>query len=81
MRDLSIDIETYCDVDIKKCGLYRYVRDDSFEVLLFAYSVDFKEVQIVDLKNGEEVPKEIIEAMSNGNVNKHAYNAAFEYNA
>ena len=81
MRDLSIDIETYCDVDIKKCGLYKYVRDDSFEVLLFAYSVDFKEVQIVDLKSGEEVPKEIIEAMSDANANKHAHNAAFEYNA
>ena len=53
MKDLSIDIETYSDVDISSSGLYKYSKDDSFEILLFAYSIDFEEVQIVDLAKGE----------------------------
>ena len=49
MKDLSIDIETYSEIDIGKSGLYKYCLDESFEILLFAYSVDFEEVKIVDL--------------------------------
>lgn len=81
MKDLSIDIETYSSVDITKSGLYKYVDDESFEVLLFAYSVDFSEVAIVDLAQGEEIPEEVTSALADGGVIKHAYNAAFEYNA
>lgn len=81
MKDLSIDIETYSSVDITKSGLYKYVDDGSFEVLLFAYSVDFSEVAIVDLAQGEEIPEEVISALADDGVIKHAYNAAFEYNA
>lgn len=40
MRHLSIDIETYSDVDITKTGAYRYVDDPSFEVLLIAYQFE-----------------------------------------
>lgn len=81
MKDLSIDIETYSSVDITKSGLYKYVDDESFEILLFAYSVDFSEVAIVDLAQGEEIPEEVISALADDGVIKHAYNAAFEYNA
>ena len=81
MKDLSIDIETYSSVDITKSGLYKYVNDESFEVLLFAYSVDFSEVAIVDLAQGEEIPEEVISVLADDGVIKHAYNAAFEYNA
>lgn len=80
MRDLSIDIETYSPIDIGKAGLYKYCKDPAFEVLLFAYSVDFGPVEIVDLANGESIPKEVLEAIADNLVIKHAYNAAFEYN-
>lgn len=80
MQDLSIDIETYSEVDIRKSGLYKYARDPHFEVLLFAYAVDFGDVEIVDLKGGETIPAEILAAMADDKITKHAYNAAFEYN-
>lgn len=49
MKNISIDIETYSDVDLQKCGVYKYVESDNFEILLFAYSVDGSEVTVVDL--------------------------------
>ncbi len=78
MKDLSIDIETYSDIDITKAGLYRYVESPVFEILLFAYSVDFGAVQVVDLTARETVPDEICQALDNPNIVKHAYNAVFE---
>lgn len=80
MKDLSIDIETYSDVDISTSGLFKYSMDESFEVLLFAYSIDFGEVQIVDLASGEEIPLIVLSALADDSVIKHAYNASFEYN-
>ncbi len=80
MKDLSIDIETYSEVDIGKSGSFKYCMDKSFEILLFAYSVDFGEVKIVDLAQGEKIPLEIISAMADDSVTKHAYNSSFEYN-
>lgn len=80
MKDLSVDIETYSEVDIGKSGLYKYCRDLAFEVLLFAYSVDFGPVEIVDLTHSEAIPEGVLEALADDQVIKHAYNAAFEYN-
>lgn len=80
MKDLSIDIETYSETDIGKSGLYKYCQDPNFEVLLFAYSIDFGEVKIIDLALNEAIPDEVIKAMADDKVIKHAYNAAFEYN-
>lgn len=54
IKTISIDIETYSDVDLQKCGVYKYVQSDSFEILLFGYSVDGGEVSVVDLKQGEK---------------------------
>ncbi|NWL89992.1 hypothetical protein DMN77_20795 [Paenibacillus sp. 79R4] len=79
MWHLSIDIETYSSVDIKKAGLYKYVQSPDFEILLFAYSWDGGPVEIVDLKQGESLPMEVIHALYDPNVIKHAYNAAFEW--
>lgn len=76
---LNIDIETYSSVDIKKSGLYKYVQSPDFEVLLFAYSANGQPTQIVDLTQGEEIPKEIRLALTSDSVTKHAYNAAFEW--
>ena len=79
MTHLSIDIETYSSVSIYDSGAYKYARSNDFEIMLFAYSVDFGEVVVVDLAQGETIPDEIIEALQDPTVLKHAYNAAFEW--
>lgn len=78
MKHLSIDIETYSDVDLTKAGLYRYCDTPAFEILLFAYSVDFGPVKIIDFTTGEKLPADIFNALSDENIQKHAYNATFE---
>lgn len=77
VRNLSIDIETYSDVDLSKCGVYKYVEGD-FHILLFAYAFDDEEVKIVDLACGEELPQEVLDAIDDPNVIKWAWNAQFE---
>lgn len=79
MNHLSIDIETFSDVDIKKSGLYRYVQSPTFEVLLLAYSLNGAPVQIVDLAQGESLPDILWCLLQDNKVVKHAYNAAFEW--
>ena len=78
MQNLSIDIETYSEADLSKCGVYRYSEDEKFEILLFGYSIDGKEVQVVDLANGEKIPEEVIKALTDDAVTKWAFNAQFE---
>ena len=78
MNTISIDIETFSDVDISKCGSYKYAESPNFEILLFAYAVDGGEVQVVDLANGEQIPQEILAALTDDNVIKWAFNANFE---
>ena len=64
INTLSIDIESYSDVDLQKCGVYRYAQSPNFEILLFGYSVDGGEVQVIDLACGEKIPQEIIRALT-----------------
>ena len=78
MRTLSIDIETYSDIDLIKCGVYRYADSPAFQILLFAYSYDDGDIQIIDLAQGEELPEEITAALTSPEVIKTAYNAQFE---
>lgn len=78
MNTLSIDVETFSDVDISKCGAYKYAESPSFEILLFAYAIDGGEVQVVDLAAGEKIPQEILAALTDDNVIKWAFNANFE---
>ena len=78
MKELFIDIETYSDIDLAKCGVYRYAQSINFEILLFAYSIDKGPVKVVDLKCGENIPEEIIKALVDNNVKKYAYNCVFE---
>ncbi len=78
MINISIDLETYSDVDLPKCGVYKYAESPQFEILLFAYSVDDGEVQVVDLASGEEIPPEILYAITDNSVTKWAFNANFE---
>ena len=78
MKSLSIDIETYSSNDLSKCGVYRYTEAPDFEILLFGYSVDGREVQVVDIANGESVPAHILTALTDNRVVKWAFNAQFE---
>ena len=78
IKSLSIDLETYSDVDLSKCGVYKYTESDNFEILLFAYSINHGEVEVVDLAQGEKPPIEIIKALVDDGITKWAYNASFE---
>lgn len=78
IHTLSIDLETFSDVDLKKCGVYKYASSPNFEILLFGVSVDGGEVTVYDLASGDTVPEEIIRALSDDSVIKWAYNASFE---
>lgn len=78
MKTLSIDIETYSDQNLAKCGVYRYVESPVFEILLFSYSVDGGQVQLVDLACGEKIPDKVIAALEDESVTKWAFNAGFE---
>ena len=77
-KTLSIDLETFSSVDIGKCGVYKYAESPDFEVLLFAYSVDYGDVQLVDYANGEEISQEVYEWLYDPDVEKTAFNANFE---
>ena len=78
MKSLSIDIETYSAAPLKKCGVYRYCADSSFEILLFGYSADGGPVQVVDFTAGEQLPNQVLSALTDPVVTKWAFNAQFE---
>lgn len=78
IHTLSLDVETFSDVDLKKCGVYKYAESSDFEILLFGVSVDGGEVTVYDLASGDTVPEEIIRALADDSVIKWAYNASFE---
>lgn len=78
MKTISIDIETYSDVNLAKCGVYKYAESPAFEILLFGYAVDGGEVQVIDLAQEETIPEEILEALTDDSITKWAFNANFE---
>lgn len=78
MATLRIDLETYSPVDLKKCGMHKYVESPDFEVLLFAYAFDDQPVQVIDIAQGQAIPEDVIDALHDKAVTKTAYNAAFE---
>lgn len=75
---LSIDIETYSDINLNEDGVYKYVDSDNFKVLLFAYAFDDEDVDIIDLASGEKLPERVTSALLNKNITKSAFNAQFE---
>ncbi len=75
---LSIDIETYCDLDLGDCGVYKYASHPSFEVLLFAYAFDDDPVQVLDLSGRKPLPRSLWNALSDPQIIKTAFNANFE---
>lgn len=78
MKEISIDIETYSDVDLGKCGVYKYAESENAELLLFGYSVDNGPVEVIDVISGEKLPQEILEALVDESIIKTAFNAMFE---
>lgn len=78
MKNLSIDIESYSDVDLSKGGVYKYSESPNFDILLFGYAIDGGETQVVDLASGEEIPSEVIAALVDDTVIKCAFNSQFE---
>lgn len=78
MTTLGIDLETFSTQDIKKVGAFRYIEDPSFEILLFAFSVDGDPAVSIDLTAGELIPKEIEEMLWTPDVIKTGWNNAFE---
>ena len=78
LKSIAWDLETYSSVDLAKCGVYRYCESEDFEILLAAYSVDGGAVRVVDLACGEQIPDEILSALSDASVTKWAFNAMFE---
>ena len=78
MESLSIDLETRSSVDISKSGVYRYAEAEDFAILLFAYAVDGGTVEVIDIANGEQIPQEILDALTDESIIKWAFNANFE---
>ena len=78
MESISLDIETYSSVDLSKSGVYKYAESKDFDILLFAYSVDYGEIKVIDLTKGEEIPQDIKLALKDIHVKKWAFNANFE---
>lgn len=78
MTVLRIDLETYSDVDLRSCGVHKYVETDKFQILLFAYAFDEQPVRVIDLAQGEQIPNDVRAALYDDRVVKTAYNAAFE---
>lgn len=78
IKIISCDVETYSSVDLAKCGVYKYAESPDFEILLFGYAVDGGEVNVVDLKAGETIPADVLDALTDDRVAKWAFNAQFE---
>ena len=78
IETLSLDLETYSDIDLKKCGVYKYASSPNFEILLFGYSINNGPVEVIDLAQGENIPEYILKALVDDEVTKWAYNASFE---
>ena len=79
MKHLSIDIETSSDVDIRKCGAFKYAESEAFRIMLLAYAFDDEPVEVIDLEKGEEIPLFLLQVLQDKEVIKHAYNATFEW--
>jgi len=78
MKCISIDLETYSNINLQKSGVYKYAESEDFEILLFGYSIDGGEVTVVDLALGEKIPDAVIDALTDDSVVKWAFNSQFE---
>ena len=77
-KTLAVDLETFSSVDLRTSGVFAYTEADDFEILLFAYAFDDEDVQVIDLAQGEEIPNEVMDALTDPSIIKTAFNAQFE---
>lgn len=78
MSTLSIDIETYSDVDLTKSGVYAYVNSPDFQILLLAYAFDDEKVEIIEFPEYSSLPERLQRALTDNQITKTAFNANFE---
>mgnify|MGYP005949075499 FL=1 len=78
MKTLTIDIETYSSIVLTRSGVYKYTESPDFRILLFGYAIDDGDVQVVDVASGEEIPEDILSALTDPLITKWAFNANFE---
>ena len=78
MKRIEIDIETFSSTDLSKAGVYKYSESDDFGILLFAYSIDGGEVIVADFTAGDELPDEVLNALTDNSIIKWAHNCQFE---
>jgi len=78
MKTLSIDLETFSSEDLNRSGVYRYAEAEDFRILLFGYAIDGGPVHVADLARGEKIPEPVMDAIFDPEVQKYAFNAAFE---
>jgi len=78
IHTLSLDLETYSSVDLAKSGIYKYIESSDFEILLFGYSIDGGDIEVIDLASGEKLPEKIQSALTDPSITKWAFNAQFE---
>lgn len=77
-RTLSLDFETYCDIDLKKFGLDLYSIHPSCEVLMCAYRIDAGPVRHWDATSGAKMPRDLRDALDDDDFMIWAFNAQFE---
>lgn len=75
---IGLDIETYSNVDLSKCGVYRYAESPDFEITLLSYSIDGADTVVIDLLSGEDIPDHVLEMLMDNKTQKWAFNASFE---
>ena len=78
MITLRIDLETYSSVDLKKCGVHKYVESPDFQIMLLGFKWGDGQVHVIDLMAGEKIPQHLLAALDDPKILKTAYNAAFE---
>jgi len=73
---ISLDFETYSELDLKETGVYPYARHASTEALLLCYTFD--EGQTMHTwRRGDPPPLELFQAIADGQILR-AFNAQFE---
>jgi DNA polymerase bacteriophage-type len=78
MRNVHLDFETACELDLTKVGAYAYVEHPSFKVLCVAWKTTIGNPVVVRLDDGGGLPLELHAALSDEKITGCAWNAAFE---
>lgn len=84
MSKMSVDIETFSSIDLKKSGVYRYVEAPDFDILLIGFSIDGGPVEVIDCTarhNNYEEERKMVQFkkhLYDPECIKSAYNANFE---